>query len=125
MIAIPGSALLSWAEEDLNRAWRGCSKMRGNQTESCPEPQKRTPARAYSDHDAPVRVRTAAALPYFLAGAAGVFTLLDSQARPSSRPSPVVAQLGTTNHILSFSWFSLRASVTSCGFIAVVEKSAR
>lgn len=37
---------------------------------------------------------------------------------PSSKPSPVVAQLGTTYHILSFSWLSFRASVTSCGFIA-------
>jgi hypothetical protein len=39
--------------------------------------------------------------------------------KPSSNPSPVVAQLGTTNHILSFRVVSLRASVTSCGFIAV------
>ena len=40
--------------------------------------------------------------------------------KPSSKPSPVVAQLGTTNQILSFSWLSLRASVTSAGFIAEV-----
>jgi hypothetical protein len=39
---------------------------------------------------------------------------------PSSNPSPVVAQLGTTNHILSFSCESLSASVTSWGFIAVM-----
>jgi hypothetical protein len=37
---------------------------------------------------------------------------------PSSNPSPVVAQLGTTNQILSFSCESFRASVTSWGFIA-------
>jgi hypothetical protein len=75
----------------------------------------------------------------------GDFTLLESQAcastpsvremerrgekgrviggptKPSSNPSPVVAQLGTTNQILSFSWLSLRASVTSAGFMAVVQ----
>lgn len=39
--------------------------------------------------------------------------------KPSRRPSPVVAQLGTTYQILSFSWLSFRASVTSWGFIAV------
>lgn len=39
---------------------------------------------------------------------------------PSSNPSPVVAQLGTTNQILSFSVESLSASVTSCGFIAII-----
>jgi hypothetical protein len=37
---------------------------------------------------------------------------------PSSNPSPVVAQLGTTNQILSFSCESFKASVTSWGFIA-------
>lgn len=56
---------------------------------------------------------------YFLAGAGGVLTLLDNQARPSMRPSPVVAQLGTTYHTLSLSLESWSASVTSCGFIAV------
>lgn len=56
---------------------------------------------------------------YFLAGAGGALTLLDSQARPSSRPSPVVAQLGTTYQTLSFSFDRFRASVTSCGFMAV------
>ena len=38
--------------------------------------------------------------------------------KPSSNPSPVVAQLGTTNQILSFSCESFRASVTSWGFMA-------
>ena len=37
---------------------------------------------------------------------------------PSNNPSPVVAQLGTTNQILSFSCESFRASVTSWGFMA-------
>ena len=41
--------------------------------------------------------------------------------KPSSNPSPVVAQLGTTNQILSFSCESLSASVTSCGFIAGIQ----
>lgn len=44
-------------------------------------------------------------------------------ANPSSSPSPVVAQLGTTNQILSFSCVSLSASVTSCGFIAAKGQS--
>jgi hypothetical protein len=35
----------------------------------------------------------------------------------------VVAQLGTTYQILSFSWLSFRASVTSWGFIAVMDIS--
>jgi len=39
--------------------------------------------------------------------------------KPSNNPSPVVAQLGTTNQILSFSWVSFNASVTSCGFMAI------
>ncbi len=42
--------------------------------------------------------------------------LVDGKGRltnPSSRPSPVVAQLGTTYQILSFSWLSFNASVTS------------
>lgn len=75
---------------------------------------------------------------YFLTGAfGGDLTLFDSHAcldcqgldgerekgvgrtKPSNSPSPVVAQLGTTNQILSFSCVSLRASVTSWGFIAV------
>lgn len=43
---------------------------------------------------------------YFLAGVGGAFTLLDNQARPSSRPSPVVAQLGTTYQTLSLSLLS-------------------
>jgi hypothetical protein len=74
----------------------------------------------------------------------GDFTLLESQAwastpsvremerreeerviggptKPSNNPSPVVAQLGTTNQILSFSWLSLRASVTSAGFMAMIQ----
>lgn len=58
---------------------------------------------------------------YFLAGAGGALTLLDNQARPSRRPSPVVAQLGTTYQTLSLSLESCRASVTSCGFMAVGE----
>lgn len=36
---------------------------------------------------------------------------------PSSNPSPVVAQLGTTYHIRSFNWPSLSFSVTSVGVI--------
>src|SRR5690349_15030117 len=57
---------------------------------------------------------------YFFAGAAGgALTLLESHAKPSRRPSPVVAQLGTTYQTLSFSLDRCRASVTSWGFIAV------
>ena len=72
---------------------------------------------------------------YFFAAGGGDLTLFESHAwvmlvfnyvrvkrrctSPSRSPSPVVAQLGTTNQILSFSVDSLRASVTSCGFIAV------
>ena len=56
---------------------------------------------------------------FFPAGAGGDLTLFDSHARPSSSPSPVVAQLGTTYQTLSFSLSSWRALVTSCGFIAV------
>lgn len=59
---------------------------------------------------------------YFFTGAGGALTLLDSQARPSRRPSPVVAQLGTTYHTLSLSLESWRASVTSWGFRAVEKK---
>lgn len=57
---------------------------------------------------------------YFFGGppAGGDLTLLDNQAKPSSRPSPVVAQLGTTNHILSLSLLSSRRWVTSWGFMA-------
>lgn len=61
---------------------------------------------------------------YFLGGGAAAaaegwaLTLLDSQARPSSRPSPVVAHDGTTNQTLSFSLLSWSASVTSWGFMA-------
>jgi len=55
---------------------------------------------------------------HFLFGFGGDLTLFVSHANPSSNPSPVVAQLGTTNQILSLSWESLSASVTSCGFIA-------
>jgi hypothetical protein len=44
---------------------------------------------------------------------------------PSNNPSPVVAQLGVTNQILSFSSLSLSASVTSWGFIATDHNSAR
>ena len=60
---------------------------------------------------------------YFLgtAGAGVALTLLDSQANPSSRPSPVVAQLGTTYQTLSLSFWSCKASVTSCGFMAGVK----
>lgn len=39
--------------------------------------------------------------------------------RPSNNPSPVVAQLGTTNHTLSLSWVNWSLSVTSWGVIAV------
>ncbi len=53
---------------------------------------------------------------YFWAGVAGDLTLLDSHASPSKRPSPVVAQLGTTYQILSFSLDSCSASVTSLWF---------
>lgn len=56
--------------------------------------------------------------PYFLAGAGGALTLFDNHARPSRRPSPVVAQLGTTYQTLSLSLESWRASVTSWGFMA-------
>lgn len=42
---------------------------------------------------------------------------------PSSNPSPVVAQLGTTNQILSFKLVSFSSSVTSCGFIAIIPSS--
>jgi len=42
----------------------------------------------------------------------------DERTKPSSKPSPVVAQLGTTNQILSLSCDNFSASVTSCGFIA-------
>jgi hypothetical protein len=55
---------------------------------------------------------------YFLAGAAGVLTLFDSHAKPSNKPSPDVAQLGTTYQTLSLSLDSWSASVTSCGFMA-------
>lgn len=58
---------------------------------------------------------------YFLAGAGGALTLLESQARPSRRPSPVVAQLGTTYQTLSLSLESCRASVTSWGFMAAMS----
>jgi hypothetical protein len=37
---------------------------------------------------------------------------------PSKSPSPVVAQLGTTYHILSFNCVNLNFSVTSVGVIA-------
>lgn len=53
--------------------------------------------------------------------AAYTATIKGEQTSPSNSPSPVVAQLGTTNHILSFSCVSLRASVTSCGFMAIVS----
>lgn len=58
---------------------------------------------------------------YFFGCVGGDLTLFDSQARPSSSPSPVVAQLGTTYQILSFRVLSFSMSVTSCGFIATVR----
>lgn len=68
----------------------------------------------WSDADSPPELEL-----YFLAGAAGgALTLLESQARPSRRPSPVVAQLGTTYHTLSLSLDSCSTSVTSWGFMA-------
>src|ERR1700760_3480776 len=78
---------------------------------------------------------------YFLGTLGGDLTLFDSQAcdrvsvcwrrgnesghtNPSNKPSPVTAQLGTTNQILSFNCESLSASVTSWGFMAITRPSA-
>jgi hypothetical protein len=55
---------------------------------------------------------------YFLTGAGDALTLLDSQDRPSRRPSPLVAHEGTTYQTLSLSLESCSASVTSCGVMA-------
>lgn len=57
---------------------------------------------------------------YFFGGPwAGDLTLLDSQARPSRRPSPVVAQLGTTDHVLPWSLLSSSLVVMSLGSKAI------
>lgn len=62
---------------------------------------------------------------YFLAtGAGGDLTLFDNHAKPSSKPSPVKAQDGTTYHTLSFSLSSCRAAVTSCTFISARGKTS-
>ena len=47
--------------------------------------------------------------------------LLDSHASPSRRPSPDVAQLGTTYQTLSLSLWSSSAAVTWLGFFAKKE----
>lgn len=59
---------------------------------------------------------------YFLGGGAGIaLTLLESHAKPSIRPSPVVAQLGTTYQSLSLSFESWSCSVTSWGVKAAMR----